>query len=158
MGQPGSRKVRTKEKPRAAVRSPKTADGLNVGVDLDLGNSEPCWSFGLLDESHVGSWDWELSSSERGTFLKFLRDTQGTTWNQIRAQTAGGHKKHHDMATDILCKEAKARLDELGLGDQESLFRFRLAGKLRVWGAFIGRRHEFNVIWWDRDHEVYPTD
>lgn len=112
----------------------------------------------MLDHDHHGSWDWDLTPDERDTFLRFMRDTQSSTWNELRSQTSGGHKKHHDMATDDLAKEARERLGEIGLGDQESLFRFRLTGKVRLWGAFVGQRHEIHVIWWDREHQVYPTD
>lgn len=152
------RRVKAKSAPPAPARSPKAAADIVVGTDFDLGKSEPCWSFGLLDHDHRGSWDWELTDSERATFLAFVRDTGSSTWNALRGQTSGGHKKHHDMPTESLSKEARDRLGEIGLGDQETLFRFRLAGKLRLWGAFIGKRHEFNVIWWDRDHLVYPSD
>jgi hypothetical protein len=152
------RKVRSKVEPSALSRSPKTAHGLQIGTDLDLGNSQPCWNFGLIDHSHEGSWDWKITSDESETFLKFLSDMQKLSWNEIRALTTGKHKKNHDMPTESLCKEAKDRLGEIGLGDQESLFRFRLSGKVRLWGLFLGRRHEFHILWWDRDHEVYPTD
>jgi hypothetical protein len=156
-----ARKVRSKSSPPDASRSPKKSADIKVGEDLDLGKSEPCWNFGLVDHSHTGSWDWVLTDAERDTFLKFLKDTQSSTWNDLRAQDTGGrvrHKKHHSMATDILCKEAKDRLGEIGLGDQEELFRFRLSGKVRLWGAFLGDRHEFHILWWDRNHLVYPTD
>lgn len=152
-----ARKIKAKKAPPAPTRSAKAASDIVVGADLDLGKSEPCFTFGLLDSDHHGSWDWDLTEGERATFLGFMRESGRLTWNELRSQTTGGHKKHHDQATESLCKEARDRLGEIGLGDQESLFRFRLAGKTRLWGVFIGERHEFNVLWWDRDHEVYPT-
>jgi len=143
--------------PPAPSRNPKAEGDLVVGEDLTLGELRPCFDFSKLDRGHEGSWDWNLSSAEHQTFLDFLRDMQALRWNEIFRQAAGGHKKHHYQAADTLCRQAQDRLAELGLDLQEELFRFRLAGTVRVWGVFIGASHQFFLLWWDRDHQVYPT-
>ena len=158
-----AKKVKTRAVPGASTQKPKSAAGLVVGEDISLEDSTPCWDFRLMDHSHSGAWDWDLTPEEHDQFLAFLRDMQRSTWREIGQMTyngAGGYRKNsnHAMKAEVICEEAKSRLDKLGIGDQESLYRFRLGSSLRIWGAFIAARHEFSVLWWDRDHKVYPLD
>jgi hypothetical protein len=141
-----------------STRVPKKADDLLVGEDIELASSKPCWDFALMDHDYSGSWDWALDAAEHQQFARFLTEMQRLTWRDIWNQTSGGHRKHHDQATSSLCKEAKDRLRELRLDEQEKIFRFRLAGPVRLWGFFIGAEHQFRLLWWDRAHQVYPTE
>jgi hypothetical protein len=145
----------------SSSKIPKRASELSVGEDIDLPSSNPCWNFSLMDRSYDGgSWDWDLSIEEHVQFLDFLHEMQKLTWKEIWAQTTGGrvaHRKHHDHDTDSLCAEARERLSDVKLGEQSKLFRFRLGGTIRVWGFFRNSDHQFYLLWWDRDHEVYPV-
>lgn len=152
------KKVKAEKLPAAAARIPKRSSDLVVDVDVDQWNSPPCWNYRYIDNAHFGAWDWRLSDAEQLQLWDFLKQMQGLSWKEIRNQTHGGHFKHHDMAAEVLADEAKERLWELKLGELEQVFRFRLQGKVRLWGAFIGKGHEFYLLWWDRDHAVYPTD
>jgi hypothetical protein len=149
--------------PGAAVRTPKKASDLVIGQDLDLRNSHPCWNFAHMDTTYAGSWDWNLDVDEQASFFGLLKEMQRLTWAEIEKLTyngSGGYRKplHHAMPTEGLCDEAKDRLHAIRLGEQETLYRFRLGSTVRLWGAFLPGRHELSVIWWDRDHQVYPLD
>lgn len=96
--------------------------------------------------------------------LKFLKDIAGSTWNEIRSQRTGGHargrnghRKHHEQPFDSVCAEAQSRLrDARHEAAFDELFRFRLAGPKRLWG--FERAGTFYVLWWDPEHQVYPTE
>lgn len=62
-------------------------------------------------------------------------------------------KQYSDMS---LCPNAETlqRLTDEYAG-LDSLVRFRLTGTTRVYGARV--RNEFHFMWWDRDHEVWPS-
>ncbi len=38
----------------------------------------------------------------------------------------------------------------------DTVFRFRLGGKRRLWG-FVVQRISMS-FWWDRSHRIYPVD
>ena len=116
------------------------------------------WSVSDLDHRHAGAWDWDLSPKEVRDFLDLLEQLGRCTWGEMRAQTTGGkqrRKLHHAQESSSLCAEAQHRLGELGI-DDEVLFRLRHGATLRVWGRKVGS--VFHVIWYDRNHCVYPTD
>jgi hypothetical protein len=121
----------------------------------------PSFSFQWADHTYTdGSWSW-FNDSEAAEVLKFLADVSRSTWNEIKTQTTGGknrRKKHHDQPVDGLCKEAQDRLSALHLDEifPGEIFRFRLGGTKRLWGFVV--EGVFYVIWWDRDHKVYPTE
>lgn len=79
------------------------------------------------------------------------------TWTQVRAQTTGGHRRHHPIPVERLCPEAQRRLQDLKL-DIDELFRFRLSGSRRLWGAVDDEEGVFYAVWWDPDHQVYPVE
>lgn len=93
--------------------------------------------------------------------LKFLKDIAGSTWNEIRSHRTGGrrggHRKHHEQPFDSVCSEAFRRLQDARHDEVfEELFRFRLGAKQRLWG--FERKGTFYVLWWDPEHQVYPTE
>ena len=149
-------------KTRAALppsnRVPRKNSNLLIEQDTNLDRRYPCWNFQHMDLDYAGEWDWNLRDDERSQFFEFIKQMQALTWGQIKAMTAKGHHRNHDMETWKLCKDARDRLSDIGLGEQERIFRFRVERAVRIWGAFVGDNHEFYLIWWDRYHAVYPTD
>ncbi|MEE8374735.1 MAG: hypothetical protein V3S26_00255 [Acidimicrobiia bacterium] len=56
-----------------------------------------------------------------------------------------------------LPRDTKRRLDSRQLGDLEELIRIRAGGVRRRIFAWRGHGNVFNIIWWDPEHEVWPT-
>jgi hypothetical protein len=71
-------------------------------------------------------------------------------------EKTGGDQRHKAYPVGIICHEAQKRLEEIGLDDLDEVFRFRLASKPRLYGFLV--QHIFYVLWWDPEHNVYPTD
>ncbi|OOY23140.1 hypothetical protein BMI91_17000 [Thioclava sediminum] len=61
---------------------------------------------------------------------------------------------HHNMSSNDVCDEAQARLIEIERY-ANSLFRFRLGGKPRLWGE--RNVDKFEILWFDPTHSVYPV-
>jgi hypothetical protein len=158
VGKPkGAKQAKAAVRPEAGRggRTPKTA----IHLPATPGTERPVFSFQYADHRYEGEWSWPLDG-EASEMLQFLCEMGQLTWNEIRAQQTGGrsrHRKHHEMPFEVLCPEATMRLTDLGHDERfEELFRFRLGNKKRLWG-FVSQ-HIFYVLWWDRDHAVYPTD
>ncbi len=109
------------------------------------------WSWGQPRAWEGGEWEKEIRPK--------LLDFQNLRWSEIFAQRTGGrrrHKLHHDMAICDIISEACARWHEIGLDEYETAFRFRLAGKKRLWGYRVLAK--FHLIWWDPKHKIYPIE
>lgn len=130
-------------------------------VRPDDAGSHVIVSFRHADRSYAGEWSW-MTDGHAHEMVEFLCNIGGLTWNEVKGQLAGSkggaHKKHHFMAIDLLCPEAKKRIAQLQLVDifGDQIFRFRLGNKKRLWG-FIAAG-VFYVLWWDATHAVYPLD
>ena len=160
----GTRRKRTTAQPEFVPDSddrhvPKALRGIADVTDDAIADLRPLWGLTLMDDDHDGSWTWRMKPEELAALLRFLKEMERLRWLEIWAQMfnskGGSHRKHHCMPAGEICAEAKRRLDEIGLGEQEELFRFRLGNKARLWGIVLGRT--FYPIWWDGDHKVYPT-
>jgi hypothetical protein len=158
----GRKKAKTSAGLPSNTKTPKRLEDLSVGEEIDLPSSFPCWNFSQMDRAYSGgSWDWELSHDEHIQLLDFLATIEKSTWKQIWNQKTGNkqsHNKHHMQDTETLSKEARERLSDIHLGEMSRLFRFRLSGTVRLWGYFRGKQHQFYLLWWDRNHQVYPTE
>ncbi|WP_301963306.1 hypothetical protein, partial [uncultured Megasphaera sp.] len=68
-----------------------------------------------------------------------------------------GKSKHHYLSNpEKLSKQAKMRLKNLALEDMaDSLFSFAFNNTLRIIGLVNG--DYFHVLWYDANHEVYPS-
>lgn len=114
------------------------------------------WSGESIDHEYVGSWSWDLDPKEVADLLTLLSTLAGHTWREVKAMTTNGHHLHHSQPTAGLCAEAQSRLDALQRGDEEEMFRLRHGNRLRIWG--VVDRAVFRIIWYDREHKVYPTE
>ncbi|WP_306204112.1 hypothetical protein [Actinoplanes sp. RD1] len=118
------------------------------------------FSFRYADHGYQGKWAWPQATAAEEV-LNFFCHVGASTWHEVRAQLfssrSGSHRKHHDQRVDSLCPEARQRIAMLNhrqmFGDR--IFRFRVGGRKRLWGFVKGG--VFYVLWWDPEHQVYPT-
>lgn len=127
--------------------------GIRAGANPgDTNRETPVWSIIIFD--HESEWGRERCQEGDSIWVHIfdgLKKYEQMTWGAIY----GDKKRNHDCSIDGIIKKARDRLKELKLDDVDSLFRFRLSGKRRVWGIRDGR--VFKLLWWDPDHEVYPS-
>lgn len=122
----------------------------------------------MMDSAdRFGSWSWgqnrdwcapAYGPENACTVRSLMIEMSGLYWHEIYDQRTGGkdrHRKHHSQSWSSLCTEAQERWLEIER-DEDELFRFRAGGAERVWGYRSG--HVFFVVWWDRDHKIYPVD
>lgn len=162
----GGKRPKTGAQARAQRRAPKTAvrqarQGRVPTADSRMvpGRDDQMLRLSMryADSEHWCLWADPGGAAE---VLKFLRDIAGTTWNELRTHRTGnrnGHKKHHSQSFDSVCDTARRRVQDAGHHEIfEELFRFRLSGQKRLWG--FERQGTFYILWWDPEHEVYPTE
>ncbi len=113
------------------------------------------FSAGDLDHTYDGEWDWNLTPTETAELLTILGDLAKKTWREVRQLGVNGHRRHHAQPLESLCQAAQQRLEEIEL-NLEELFRLRHGSTLRIWGHLVGP--VFHIIWYDRNHRVYPTE
>lgn len=79
------------------------------------------------------------------------------TWAEIQQATGGrlSGNNNHFLSVEDCCKDAKKRLEEIGLPDCDQIFSLRISGKLRLHGIKDGRVLRF--IWYDPNHSVYES-
>lgn len=79
------------------------------------------------------------------------------TWREISHHRQDGGRKHHYQSVDSVIPKAQRRLTGLGLQDEvDHLYRFRVGSRERLWG--FRKDGVFQILWWDPDHTVYPTE
>ena len=78
-----------------------------------------------------------------------MRDFETMTWGEI----LGRH--HHAIAVNDIIKPAQNRLEQLGHDDQAELVSFRLSNIERIWAIRSGE--QAFLLWWDPNHEIYPS-
>lgn len=147
--------------PPTPARVPKRLRG--VSLDGPGREHHPLWRLSLLDDEFVGSWSWKVDERTIGTIVCLLQEMERLTWAEVRNQMTGGERrrgaKHKSIPVENLCSEAQARLEEIGLGDWDELFRFRTGNMHRLWGIIVDENGAkiFYPIWWDPDHKVCPS-
>jgi hypothetical protein len=152
----------SKKKRLEKQKAPKNNKNIseNLRKPPDIGRSLVQWTVREMDHEYSGLWDWELKSNEAYKVLGYLEELSQKTWGEVEQERTGKkdrHRKHHSMLVSELCKEARDRLKERFQNEElpEELYRFRLAGKVRLWG--IRSQTTFKLIWFDRNHKVYPV-
>lgn len=106
------------------------------------------WRFSGCDRGGPFSWTIGADAKFREVIEK-LHEFEGKTWAQI-IETGS-----HAIEVHQICKEARDRLVEIERDDLDELMSFRLTGPNRVWCDKNG--HIMRILWWDENHQVYPT-
>ena len=138
-----------------AGASPDSIMQMSMAYRLfDYCDRDGAWSWG-----QVRNWCSTDARAGAGCAVRAAMDEMGRlTWSEILSQTIGGkdrHRKHHSQTWDSLCGEAQERWLEIERTEEE-LFRFRVGGRERIWGVRQGAT--FFVVWWDAEHQIYPTE
>ncbi|MEU4296376.1 hypothetical protein [Kitasatospora aureofaciens] len=111
-----------------------------------------CWRFQHVDND--GPWGIDkLPPQEMGFLLDKLAGVETQT---IRELFFNGEEpgKHYDMHR-LPNREALGRLAEMKLNDMTRISRLRFGGRQRLYGFLVD--NVFHVVWWDREHEVWPS-
>ena len=94
----------------------------------------------------------ELDTVKFAEIRQRLIHLEKLTWNEILVKDKYWN---HTVSRSDLSKEARDRLAELQLDDQEEFVSLRLSNLERVWG--IRLEGAMTLIWWDPDHQVCPS-
>jgi hypothetical protein len=62
--------------------------------------------------------------------------------------------KDYDIE-DIPTREARDRLEAIGLAGMTKISVFRLSGEQRLYGFRC--ENVFHVVWWDPKHQIWPS-
>ena len=63
---------------------------------------------------------------------------------------------NHEVPVANIITNAQKRLAGLNLDDTETLVSLRLTGRQRIWGIRVA--NILRVLWWDPEHQVYPSE
>ena len=143
---------------RAEAEKDKTPRvGVSVGSRL---NHKVTWCITRSDTA--GEWSWgelrewtddELNDDINGKFKNF----EALSWGEVNNLSSGsGHRMHHPHKFGNLPNEVQDRWFALNLDEfADDVFRFRLTGRKRAWG-YILQAH-FYLVWFERNHMIYPV-
>lgn len=144
----------------AKNKKPKSADLQNKRYEIQNPNhylsQNPVWSFKRMDTTHP-RWSIRLCEFLYDNIIIKLKDLEGLTWQEIMSASGGrssGTNSHFEDVAD-LCKEARDRMLELHMEDEDRVFSLRLTALERLYGILEGGT--FFIIWYDAKHEIYPT-
>ncbi|WP_030064859.1 hypothetical protein [Streptomyces natalensis] len=144
-------------KKKLSVPQSKTAEGKrtgNPGVLLpgaDTSHERVSWRFSQVD--HDGPWGFgEMVPGMLCEVLRKLSHCESMTVNELR----GSWRlfKEYDLPGG-LCRDALDRLEALRRDDMTKIQRLEFTGTQRLYGFLEG--NIFHVVWWDPNHQVYPS-
>ena len=131
--------------PKPTEKRPRRAPEIGHNTDFIA------WRTGWMDDG--GTWGWSNVKKEKyREILQKLGHWEQKTWAQVLSEDP---TSQHDVEVPKLTKDARDRLAAIKLEDYDTLFRFRLSGRERLWG--IRQENIFYLLWWDPKHQVCPS-
>ena len=111
------------------------------------------WTFRNIDRDGKFAFDTSRKDFDLKNFVEKMIFYSNMTWNEITRQTHdNGKSKHHFLAENSLSNDAIERIKQKHFEDKtDSIFSFALNNKVRIIGFRDGA--EFQVIWYDANHE-----
>ena len=112
-------------------------------------NRKLVWKVTGIDDN--GPWGWNRITCPdflRNIWEK-MRNFETMTWVDILG------RDHHEIPVGNIIRQAQKRLEELGHDDEEILVSFHITGRQRIWAIRSGE--EAFLLWWDPEHEIYPS-
>lgn len=130
---------------------PEVEPAANTDVGSYL-NERIVWRLGSIDLAHPKDWERVEAPGNLKYLLDRLKALETYTWKKLPQLSKSNHRWEDPSVWE---KPSLNRLAQLNLTDQSGWYQVQLDGR----GRLIGFREGavFNVVWWDRDHEVYLT-
>lgn len=158
-------------KPRQPPEAGKKAAALPPGETKRTAATVPqppeeqqcSWRFGTLDRNYPKSGGWEsIPDKDRLNIIVTLAHCDSTPWLTVQSAPAkqiGGMVIYDaSRVQDNFAKRAKKRLRQLSKGiGWDRITRIRLGNRKRLW-AIHHQDNTLDILWWDPDHKVHPTD
>lgn len=100
---------------------------------------------------------WSLASmseADHRLVLEKLREFERSTLSEILSPAYTSFTCYPDFSA---CPNSEP-IERLGAyydNGMDCLARFRLDGVKRLYGFLVG--HEFHLVWWDANHEIWPS-
>ena len=107
------------------------------------------WKVARIDDNSPWGWNQITCPDFLRNIWDKMRNFETMPWSEI----LGRH--HHAIAVNDIIQPAQNRLEQLGYDDQAELVSFRLSNTERIWAIRSGA--EAFLIWWDPNHEIYPS-
>ena len=95
----------------------------------------------------------KIEPSHHRDVLDRVREFESMTVHEVffRGDEPGKDYLLHDLPNQA----AQERLRELRLDDRDHISRLRMSGTGRLYG--LRERERFYVLWWDPDHQIWPS-
>lgn len=138
---------------QAFFRRPPALAKLSVGPVANQTShlrQQIVWRLGSVDLDHPQSWCRCESGETLRDLAGHLKNLESYTWGELPALSDSNHEWEDVSAWE---GPSQARVRELNLDDQSGWYQLHLTGRGRLFGFRM--ENVFNVVWWDRDHEVY---
>ena len=90
-------------------------------------------------------------------FFKYLSNLDNQLWGEILTTTSGRRSgtRNHNISLLDLVSDAQKRAAEISIDDFEELCSIAINSRMRIWGYIADGI--FYIIWFDPEHEIYPT-
>ncbi|EWC59421.1 hypothetical protein UO65_5282 [Actinokineospora spheciospongiae] len=109
----------------------------------------------LFSRVDVGG-PWCLTSIDPTDHATLLDRIRGFESMRVQEVFFKGDEPGKGYPLDRLpSRQARDRLGELQLDDRDEISRLRISGKGRLYG--FRERERFYALWWDPEHEVWPS-
>lgn len=131
-----------------AGADPNSVFQMQMTWTAEMADCEGAWRSGTARQWSSEDWDGKIHP-------KLAHWRQLMWWEIERQTTDSGRRMHHPMPVETIANEAVQRLCDLDL-NCEIIYRFRLGNRQRLWG--FREVANFEILWFDPNHEIYPTD
>ncbi|MCT8157695.1 hypothetical protein [Bifidobacterium polysaccharolyticum] len=121
----------------------------------ELNEMKIIFRFDLVDLEPDCPWSLaKMSESDHAEFLKKLKQFEYSKVGELKSPRLGSFKTYHDFSK---CpnQDPVERLGKYYEFEGDSIARFRLSGKKRLYGFLID--NGFHIVWWDPEHEIWPS-
>jgi len=137
------------------TKAVKTITKPDINSDREL----VIWTFDKIDKNGKFAFDINRKDFKLETVFDKMLSYTKMSWLEIKKQTHDdGKSKHHILKNlNNISKEADERIKSMRFEQySDQIFSFALENKLRIIGIRDGQI--FHVIWYDPNHEFYPSN
>lgn len=130
-------------------RNPRQRKRVTSSPIVSTQDKKLVWKVTEIDDNSQWGWNQITCPDFLRNMWDKMRNFETMTWSEI----LGRH--HHAIEVKNIIKPAQNRLAELGHDDQAELVSFRLTNRNRLWAIRSGE--DAFLLWWDPNHEIYPS-
>jgi hypothetical protein len=146
--------AKSKKKPHSKYKASVQKEPKHTVTLGAFHGRNPAWRLNKLKKYNDYEFGWDAIEEDLSRVMELLHDFETRTWGEI---LINDRKRNHPVSIYKLIPKARRMLAQQK-EDVDEIVSLHLSSKERIWGIMESEYGIMDIVWWDPEHKICPSE